>query len=184
MLVPDLAAAATRWPAFAAAASRRGARAVHALPLALQGRTYGTLGLLRAGPGPVDDDDLHLAESLAHTALVALVARRAAEDQDTLTDQLQRALLSRIVIEQAKGILSASAGLDMDQAFSALRRYARDHNAALADVSRDLTTRRRLPEHVVGHAGPPPPTSSGAPRTQRAETQPAFSTASAQALRP
>lgn len=151
VVAADLAAEVTRWPVFAPTALDLGIRAAHSVPLRLNGRSYGALGLLRAEPGRATDDDLQLAAAFAHVTLIALLAHRTAEDQDVLTHQLQQALLSRIVIEQAKGILAAAHDLEMTQAFRVLRRYARDHNESLADVARGLATGRYRPEQVLRH---------------------------------
>ena len=88
---------------------------------------------------PEDPDRTALAQALADVATIGLLQHRAIERGDILTEQLQTALNSRVIIEQAKGVLSARSGdPDMEHAFSALRGYARAHNRRLADVSRDV----------------------------------------------
>src|SRR4029079_13469238 len=95
----------------------------------------GSLNLLRADAGELDGDDLLVGQALADVAVIGILQHRAASEQRMISEQLQYALNSRIVIEQAKGVLSASAGLDMDAAFQALRAYARTHNERLTDVA-------------------------------------------------
>jgi GAF domain-containing protein len=146
--VPDLADAIERWPQFVAAALQGGYRAVHALPMRLRGQVLGTLGLFGDITGDLGEDDVQLAQALAHVASVAVVNERAAADSAQLNSQLQTALNSRVAIEQAKGVLAEIGGLEMDQAFTALRRYARDCGARLSDVAGDVV-HRRLPGRVV-----------------------------------
>lgn len=141
VLVPELDAEAERWPEFVAAARSAGFASVHALPMRLRDTVLGSLGMFGTHVGALDEDDLALGQALAHVASVALVAERATADSKALTAQLQAALTSRVALEQAKGILAQLGGLDMDGAFAALRRYARDHNRRLADLAADVVDR-------------------------------------------
>ena len=100
-----------RWPEFATEALRAGFRAAWALPMRLRESTIGSLNLLHTGPEPLAASDLEAAQALADVATIGLIQQRAAEDARLLTDQLQTALDSRIVIEQAKGVLSEHGGL-------------------------------------------------------------------------
>lgn len=164
VLVPDLAAEEERWPEFVAAARAAGFDSVHALPMRLRDTVLGTLGLFGTRAGRLAADDLALGQALAHVATVALAAERATTDSKALTDQLQSALSSRVTLEQAKGILAQLGDLDMDAAFAALRRYARDHNQRLADlaarvVSRDLPASTVLSHAAAKGAGARPPES-------------------------
>ncbi len=150
--VPDLAAAAERWPEFAAAAAEAGVASVHAVPMRLRDAIIGALNLFGATPGPLDEADLRLAQALADVATVALVQDRAAADTNLVNEQLQRALDSRVVLEQAKGVLSYSGGLDMVEAFAALRHYARDHNLKMTEIAGALVNRTVPAAVVVEHA--------------------------------
>lgn len=150
--VPDLDAAAERWPQFCAAARAVGFRSVHAVPMRLKDDVLGTLGLFSEEIGAMEDGDLALAQALVHVASVALVNERTAANRDTINAQLQHALTSRIVVEQAKGVLAHAGELDMDTAFAVLRRYARDHGRKLSDLA-DEVVRRALPyEELLQHA--------------------------------
>ncbi len=147
--VADLAAERQRWPDFVAAATSAGFASVHAVPMRLREQTLGALGLFGTEVGSLNEEDLSLAQALAHVASVALVADRVAADQTLVNEQLHTALTSRVTLEQAKGVLAQLGDLDMDQAFKMLRRYARDHNERLSDtaaavVSRDLAARELL----------------------------------------
>ncbi|WP_037074684.1 GAF and ANTAR domain-containing protein [Pseudonocardia spinosispora] len=144
--VPDLSEAEHRWPRFAAIISRRTTFAsVHALPLRLRGEAIGALNLFHRQPGPLPEDDLVVAQALADVATVGILQERAIHRGEIVNEQLQHALNSRIIIEQAKGVLSQHLGLRMDQAFDQLRGYARGHNLRLADVARQLVTRELDP---------------------------------------
>jgi GAF domain-containing protein len=134
--VPDLNDAADRWPRFVPMAAQQGFRAVHALPLRLRNQTIGALNLFHDQPATLTPDDLQLGQALADAATIGILHERAIRRGETLIEQLQTALNSRIIIEQAKGFLADRGGLDVDQAFDLLRGYARDHNLRLSDTAR------------------------------------------------
>ncbi|MGJ7440976.1 GAF and ANTAR domain-containing protein [Aquipuribacter sp. MA13-6] len=146
--VPDLAAAASRWPEFAAVAAKAGVASVHAVPMRLRDAIIGALNLFGATPGALNEADLRLAQALADVATVALIQDRAASDKNLVNEQLQKALDSRVVLEQAKGVLSYSGNLEMPDAFAALRHYARDHSIKLTELAGALVN-RALPAAVV-----------------------------------
>jgi GAF domain-containing protein len=127
-----------RWPRFAAAATQTGFGAVQALPMRLREQVIGALNLFRAAPGVFDLADVRVGQALADVATIGLLHERNMRRSDTLNEQLQTALNSRVVIEQAKGKLAERLGLDMDQAFSVLRDYARSRNRRLSDLARAM----------------------------------------------
>jgi GAF domain-containing protein len=131
----DLAADAQRWPRFAAAAQQAGFAAVQALPMRLRDQVIGALNLFRAVPGAFDPADIRIGQALADVATISLLHERSMRHSDTVNEQLQTALNSRVIIEQAKGKLAERLGLDMDQAFSVLRDHARTRNLRLSDVA-------------------------------------------------
>lgn len=131
-------AAARRWPQFTAHARQAGYASVHALPMRLRGHIVGTLNLFRTQPGDLDNHSVHLGQALADVATISLLQQRSRHDAQILAEQLQTALTSRIVVEQAKGILAERHGIDLDTAFSALRAHARAHNQRLADLARHI----------------------------------------------
>ena len=131
----DLAAEAQRWPRFAPAAREAGFAAVQALPMRLREQVIGALNLFRAHPGPYDPADIRVGQALADVATISLLQERSMRHNDTLNEQLQTALNSRVIIEQAKGKLAERLGLDMDQAFNLLRDYARTSNRRLSDLA-------------------------------------------------
>jgi GAF domain-containing protein len=125
-----------RWPRFAAAATQAGFNAVQALPMRLRDQVIGALNLFRATPGTLDPEDIRVGQALADVATIGLLHERSMRRSDTLNEELQAALNSRVVIEQAKGKLAERLGLDMDQAFAVLRDHARSHNRRLSDLAR------------------------------------------------
>jgi hypothetical protein len=150
--VENLVAEAARWPQFAEAALAAGFRSVHALPMRLREKTLGTLGLFGTTLGALNPEDLTLGQALADVASVAIVQDRAASDQETVNKQLQGALHSRVVIEQAKGILAEHGGIDMNEAFATLRGYSRDNNLRLNGVATSLVERVLHPDLLLVHA--------------------------------
>ncbi len=150
--VPDLAAVAARWPDFAAVAARAGFASVHAVPMRLRDTIIGALNLFGARTGPLNEADLRLAQALADVATVALIHDQAASDTHRVNEQLHKALDSRVVVEQAKGVVAFSGDLDMPEAFAALRHYARDHNIKLTDLATALVHRAVPAAIVLEHA--------------------------------
>ena len=149
---PDLARVGGPWPRFAPVALDAGFRAAHAFPMRLRGEVIGALNTFQAATGTLEDADALAAQALADVATIAILQHRAVLHAQVVNDQLNNALNSRVVIEQAKGMLAERAGIDMEQAFSRLRNHARNHNLRLVDVARDVidgtltaTTLDRLP---------------------------------------
>jgi transcriptional regulator with GAF, ATPase, and Fis domain len=141
-----------RWPMFASRAVAEGYRSVHALPLRLRTRTIGALNLFAVEPGSLPADDLHSAQALADVATIGVLHERTLADQQMVNEQLQGALNSRIIIEQAKGVLSVHGDLDMDTAFEWLRRHARRTNQRLSQLAADVVSRRaHIPDVLAGH---------------------------------
>lgn len=136
--VPDLSTETARWPRFAAQAQLHGFSAVQALPMRLRDEVVGALNLFRTTPGPFDPVGTPIAQALADVATISLLQQRSTQRTTVLNEQLQAALNSRVLIEQAKGRLAERHNIDMEQAFTALRRYARAHNRRLSDVARAL----------------------------------------------
>ena len=144
----DLATAHSRWPRFTPRALAAGFRSVHALPMHVRSETIGALNLFRDHEGRMDESDVNAAQSLADIASIAILQYRADLDLRALNDQLNFALNSRIVIEQAKGIVGEKCGIEMAQAFSLLRTYARSNGRRLADVARDIIDGALRPESL------------------------------------
>lgn len=138
---PDLRDATARWPQFAPDAIAAGYRSALALPMRLRDETIGALNLLRVEPGALPDDDIAAAQALADVATIGILHHRNAAESHLLSDQLQYALDSRVIIEQAKGAIAERLDLGTDAAFNALRRYSRDHNQRLVDTATAVVDR-------------------------------------------
>jgi transcriptional regulator with GAF, ATPase, and Fis domain len=148
----DLAKSREGWPGFAAEALRQGYRTVHALPMRLRDETIGTLNLFRTNGIPLDDSDLALGQALADISTIAILQGRALSQREIVIEQLQGALNSRVIIEQAKGVLSYLGQIHVDEAFRILRGYARAHNLLLAELARVVTDDRDRAREVLAFA--------------------------------
>ena len=133
-----LAATDGLWPRFGPRALEAGFKSVHALPMRLRNVTVGALNLFRADEGALNDADVLAAQALADVATIAVLQHSEAHDTQVVNEQLHHALNSRIVIEQAKGMVAERLDLNMEQAFSMLRNHARSHNLRLADLAEDI----------------------------------------------
>ena len=134
----DLSAMGGRWPEFAARATAAGFHSAHSLPMRLRGRTLGALNMLHTARGPFEEADISAAQALADIATIAIVQHQIIVSAQTLNNQLNVALNSRIVIEQAKGKISQANGVEMDQAFRRLRQHARNRNLRLSDFAEQV----------------------------------------------
>ena len=149
--VTDLTNEIERWPSFAPAAIAEGYAAVHAFPLRLRENTIGALNLFSTHPGDLPADDRHVAQALADVATIGILQERAAHHSETLVGQLEGALTSRVIIEQAKGVLAERGGVDIDEAFRRLRGHARRTNSRLAQVAHDVIDGRLDTSDVFAH---------------------------------
>ena len=140
--VPDLEASGSSWPAFSREALANGFRSVHATPLRLRGQTIGTMNLFSNHVGALAPQDVAVAQALADVATIGILQERSIRTAQLLSEQLQHALDSRILIEQAKGVLAATLKTSMQNAFLIMRTYARDRNLPLREVADGIVTRR------------------------------------------
>ncbi|HEY5222416.1 MAG TPA: GAF and ANTAR domain-containing protein [Microbacteriaceae bacterium] len=139
--VADIDESATRWPEFRAAALQQGFHSVHATPLRLRGEIIGTMNLFGTSVGELSPTDAAVAQALADVATIGILQERIIRESGIVTEQLQRALDSRVLIEQAKGVLSETGSMEMGEAFAALRAYARNNNLSLRSVAEGVTGR-------------------------------------------
>ena len=131
----DLADAADRWPLFAPKAVEAGFRSVHAFPLRLRGERIGALNLFGHQTGQMRDSQVRIVQALADVATIGMLQERAIHRGEVLTEQLQGALNSRVVIEQAKGAIAQRRDVDVDTAFGLIRDYARNRGLRLGAVA-------------------------------------------------
>jgi transcriptional regulator with GAF, ATPase, and Fis domain len=132
--VPDIRVAG-RWPRFTAAAAEVGFVSVHALPMRLRAQVIGALNLFGVEPGALDADRLRAGKALADVATIGLLQQRAIRHADIVSVQLQTALNSRVLIEQAKGVLAERLQVDLDESFALLRHAARSRNRRLSELA-------------------------------------------------
>lgn len=143
----DLSSPNCPWPRFAPIALAAGFGAADAIPMRLRKETIGALNLFHTEPGSLAEGDLTTAQALADVATIAILQHRAMLEARSINEHLNRALSSRIVIEQAKGIIAEREHLDMRDAFERLRSHARNHNLRLGDVALDVVE-GRLERHI------------------------------------
>jgi GAF domain-containing protein/ANTAR domain-containing protein len=130
-----------RWPHFAPAALDAGFASVYAVPMRLRDERLGALNLFANETCGLIESDETLAQALADVATIGILHERFIRQREEVTEQLQVAFNTRIVLEQAKGVVSQATTMDMDQAFALLRGYARHHNLLLSDVARQVIAR-------------------------------------------
>ena len=140
VIIGDIAAAdaAERWPRFAAAAREMGFAAVHAIPMRLRDQVIGTLNLFGTAPDGLDPAVARAARALVDVATIGILQERATREQGLVAGQLQVALNSRVIVEQAKGIIAERLGVTPDQAFILLRGYSRNNNHPLTRLAADV----------------------------------------------
>ncbi len=131
----QLLAGIGRWPRFSTVAVEAGFRSAFALPLRLRDITIGALNLVSVDETPMNEDDAVVARAFADLAAISILQQRALDESRIVNEQLQHALTSRVVIEQAKGVIFERAGIDMPEAFNRLRAFARENNLRLTDVA-------------------------------------------------
>ncbi len=158
----QLEAGTGRWPSFSAAARTAGFRSALALPLRLREVTLGALNLFSVTPAPMDEADVIVARAFADLAALSISQYRLTADAQRLNEQLSAALRSRVVIEQAKGVLSERTGTGLAEAFSRMRAYARNHNLRLTDVAQAAVD-GTLDPNAWGPPFRPAPSSRPAP---------------------
>ncbi len=146
------------WPQFAVECTNAGFGSVCAVPLRLKSHIVGCLNMFISEPGGLSTADVALAQALADVATIAIVQDQATRNAAVREGHLERALTSRIAIEQAKGMIAERGTTNMDEAFSRLRRYARDHNLGLTATAEALIS-GTIAVDAVGAARPRPPSS-------------------------
>jgi len=145
VLNEDLTTVEGRWARFAPVAVEAGFRSAHALPMRLRGSVIGALNLFSIEASALVEGDIVAGQALAAVATIAIIQQREVSEARVVNDQLSHALNSRVVIEQAKGVLAERSGLSLESAFEAMRQHARDRNLRLADVAAQVIDKTLAP---------------------------------------
>lgn len=135
VLIEEIEEIEDQWPKFAAAAKTLGYHSVYAMPMRVRDTTIGSLNMFRLASGPVDAEDAVVARAFTEVATISILQQRSISEAAVVREQLETALSSRVVIEQAKGIIAASHGVDMEAAFGYIRNRARTTKTALSAVA-------------------------------------------------
>jgi GAF domain-containing protein len=146
---PDLAGATPRWPAFAEQAVAAGVTSVHAFPMRLREQVIGALNIFGHEARALDEDESRVVQALADLATIAIIQERLIRQAEILTEQLQFALNSRVVIEQAKGAIARSLGVSVEDAFDLMRRHARRARIGLTDLALSIVESPEGPQLLL-----------------------------------
>jgi GAF domain-containing protein len=138
-----------RWPVFGPQAAEVGFQRMCAVPLRVRADIIGALNLFRGSDEPFTDTEMEIAQAMAKMAAIGLIQERAVRERNLLAAQLQAALSSRVIIEQAKGMIAEYLTVTVDDAFKLLRDYAHYHNRKLSEVASDVVD-RRIPNAALG----------------------------------
>jgi len=145
----ELDGADTRWPRFAAEARERGFWLVHAFPMHLRGEAVGVVNAFAADHDLLTPEEARVGQALADAATIGILQERSTREARTVVEQLQHALTSRVLIEQAKGVLAEQTGREVSDVFELLRGHARRDNMRIADVARAVLDRRLSVEDLT-----------------------------------
>jgi hypothetical protein len=129
----------SRWPLFIPMAKTAGFLMLHAVPMRLRGNAIGAINIFDVNLRAMTTHEASMVQAFADVATIGILQERSASDSAVLTGQLSKALATRVIIEQAKGVVAEHLKATMDEAFSLLRNYARSQNQRLTDVARGIT---------------------------------------------
>jgi transcriptional regulator with GAF, ATPase, and Fis domain len=130
--------AAQRWPEFARNAEEAGFAAFSAVPMRLRADVVGALNLFSTDARALCDSDIKVVQAMADIATIGILQERSIRDAHAFSTQLEVALESRVVIEQAKGIVAERTHISVDEAFEQIRSFARAHNRLLSETARQI----------------------------------------------
>ena len=153
--VPDIRKVGSEWAEFKRAALDNGFTSAHATPMKLRGQVIGTMNLFSTTRGALSERDAAVAQALTDVATIGILQERIVREVNTMSNQLHRALDSRVLVEQAKGMIAQSQSLDMDAAFAVIRAHARANGLTIREVAEGVCDRsidmalagRRAPAH-------------------------------------
>jgi GAF domain-containing protein len=138
VVVPDLATATARWPSFAPRALELGVASVHSFPMRFRDRVIGGLNVFHDEERTASQSEHGVLQAMADLATIALVQAQAVSRAEMLNKQLQMALDSRVVVEQAKGAVARSLDITVEEAFERLRTHARSTRRRLTEVADEV----------------------------------------------
>jgi GAF domain-containing protein len=147
--VPDIERSGHRWPAFRKAAVQAGFLSVHATPLKLRGQIIGTMNLFGTRRGALSERDAAAAQALSDVATIGILQERLVREGAIVAEQLHRALDTRILVEQAKGIIAHSLSITMEESFAVIRTYARNNNFTIRSVAEGVSNRTLTAEGIA-----------------------------------
>jgi len=147
--VPSLEEVSERWPEFVRAATSSGFRSAHALPMRLRDQTIGAMNIFSEVTEALTSEELRMAQALADVATIGILQQRSRHRAALLAEQLQTALNTRVVIEQAKGVLAERGDLSMHEAFDHLRGYARTTRSRLGQVAERVVGRELTAQEIL-----------------------------------
>jgi transcriptional regulator with GAF, ATPase, and Fis domain len=153
VMATDLSGRAGSWPTFVPAATARGVVAAFALPLTLRDRTIGALNLFSSTPTEMSATQLQVAHAMTSMATLGILNHWTVRRQELLAEQLQTALNSRVVIEQAKGVIAERSSVDMATAFELLRSAARGQRRPLSELAAEVAQGRLSPASLIREPG-------------------------------
>lgn len=139
--VPSIKDLGERWPDFQKAAIGGGFKSAHATPMRLRGQVIGTMNLFSTKRGALSERDAAVAQALTDVATIGILQERMVKEVNTMAEQLHKALDSRVLVEQAKGMIAHSLDMDMDAAFSAIRAYAHANKLTIRAVAEGVSDR-------------------------------------------
>jgi GAF domain-containing protein len=140
--ISDLEDTDDRFGEFRELALAQGLRSTHVVPMRLRASTIGALSLFRATVGRFSEPDLIAARALADIGTIGILQERSLQDVHTFDLRVQHAVDSRIIVEQAKGVVAYLNDLSIDDAFQAIRAHARETERSILRVSEDIVERR------------------------------------------
>lgn len=151
--VSDIDDENSKWPDFMRVALAQGIHSALATPMKLRGKVIGTLNLFAERTGHVSARDAAVAQALADVATIGLLQERVIRESHIIEEQLHRALDSRVMIEQAKGVIAGSLSVSMDDAFALIRKYSRDRNLTIRTVAESISDRETSAQEIAAPAG-------------------------------
>ncbi|PPF27417.1 transcriptional regulator [Rathayibacter tritici] len=138
VIVEDVRAVGAEWAEFRERAIEIDVLAAHCVPMRSGGTTIGSLSLFQSRPGRLDRDDIAVVQAFADVATIGILHQRALQQSTVTQEQLQRALDSRVLIEQAKGILAYAHRTTVEQAFEVLRVRSRATSTPITTLAQEI----------------------------------------------